>query len=791
MDEEQNGLAEELAALRVLSAQLQAENTRLLKLLELTPRDAKPPGPTQTGFYEGRPGPVSGQSPPQQKLEFFAALFASRTDVYAIRWDNVRTGKGGWMPAVRGGFRKATRHEDRDYLPLTDKVFFDHLTGDGSHLGLYPLLDRDVCHWLAADFDGQAAMLDALAYVKAARNSSVPAALEVSRSGVGAHVWIFFTNPIPAESARKLGTVLLREAMALRGHMSLESYDRLFPSQDVLPTGGIGNLIAAPLYGKARKSGATLFLDLSTMEPHTDQFAYLSSLGRMTPSEVTRVARRAGQLTVGASVSQLGNPVSTKIQAAPAPIVHLRLSAGVRVESAELTPALLATLKHAASMHNPAFYERQRMRMPTYGTSRFIHSYDETLDGGLVLPRGLIENVTSLVEQAGSRIDITDVRGRGTSQSFASTATLTAPQRAAIAAIREHDLGVLVAPPGSGRTVMACAMIAERATSTLILLDRKALADQWRSQIQDLLGTKPGQFGGGRKKTTGAIDIVMLPSLIRRDDIESFTSPYGFVIADECHHIPSTAYDHAIKQIPARYWLGLTATPYRRDKLDDLIGLQLGPIRHTITAPAAPRTPQLELTSTRPTPVLHVHETTFHYTGDADPQTPGGMSKIYKALRSDSARTDQVVADVLAALARGRHCLILTQWKSHVSLFADALRDHDPVVLVGGTSATARRDALTRLIPRPDGPPLLAIATGPYIGEGFDCPPLDTVFLAVPIAQKTNLVQWVGRILRPYPGKATAEVHDYHDVHTGVLASPLAKRTPGYTTLGFPNPRKL
>ncbi|MFC6705622.1 TOTE conflict system archaeo-eukaryotic primase domain-containing protein [Flexivirga alba] len=332
---------------------LRQENARLRRLLKLTDAELTPTRGMQGAWFDQAPGSIDAHAPPEAKVAFYAALFAARRDVYAVRWENERHGTSGWVPAVEGGWRKRTSEAPR-YLPLTPEVLAAHLSGK-IHIGLYPMLAGNQTCWLAADFDGTAAMLDALAYLKAARAVNAPAALEISRSGVGAHVWIFFTGPVGAAAARKLGTALVREAIAIRGRMDLSCYDRLFPSQDVLPGRGPGNLIAAPLHGRSRQLGATVFLDLATLEPCVDQWEYLSTLDRLTPDQVDKLAARLHEPQLGPRVTRTHPAQSTQTQPRSAPIVHVRLSGGVSIPAAELSPALYAALKHAASTYNPEF----------------------------------------------------------------------------------------------------------------------------------------------------------------------------------------------------------------------------------------------------------------------------------------------------------------------------------------------------------------------------------------------------------------------------------------------------
>ena len=343
----------------------------------------------------------------------------------------------------------------------------------------------------------------------------------------------------------------------------------------------------------------------------------------------------------------------------------------MKFPGSELSPSLYATLKHAASTYNPEFYDRQRRRQSTWNIPRVISSYDETIDDHLVLPRGLLDTTTKLIQDAGSKAEIDDRRVTGAAQQLSTAINLSTVQQAAVDDLLPHDLGLLVAPPGSGKTVMACAVIAAHSTSTLVLVDRKTLADQWRRQIQELLGVKPGQLGGGRAKLTGVVDVATLQTLARRAGLDETLGGYGLVVVDECHHVPAAAFEAAVRAIPARYWLGLTATPYRRDGLDDLIGFQLGPVRHTLEH-ADPDT--LEGASTdRPRPVLVVHPTRFRVEEPVDLSASGAIAGVHRALAADEDRNEQILADVVEAHGRGRHCLVLAQRTAHVDHLAARL----------------------------------------------------------------------------------------------------------------------
>ncbi|MAT03453.1 MAG: helicase, partial [Acidimicrobiaceae bacterium] len=557
-------------------ATLREENDRLRGLLGLDERPddghARAWAPTLLTETTEQPS-VDASSTAADKLALLWSLFGARADVYAQRWESASSGKSGWSPATKDRWAKG--RPPRSYLALTDDVFISHLRGEAT-IGIYPLLRGDTCALLACDFDKGTWALDALAYLDACHRNAVPAALERSRSGNGAHVWIFFDAPVAASAARAMGAALLRQAMTARAELDLSSYDRFFPSQDFMPKAGFGNLIALPLHGTSTARGTTLFLDPTTMDPWPDQWAFLSSIARMTPDAVESLAETLRPVDAGpalslAEVAKAGGPP-------PPPVVRARLGAELSIGRAGLPPAVIAGLKHLGSIANPEFFEKQRMRFSTWDTPRFISAYREDLEW-LHLPRGLTGQVIDLLEGLGSTVDLGDDRPQPAAVNFEFDGALRAQQQAAVADLVDHDLGVLVAPPGAGKTVMACAVIAHHGTPTLVVVDRKELVDQWRSRLHDHLGIAPsqiGQIGGGRKKPTGIIDVAMIQSLARRDDASLFDA-YGLIVVDECHHLPAVSFTTCMRAARTRRWLGLTATPYRRDKLEALIAFQCGP----------------------------------------------------------------------------------------------------------------------------------------------------------------------------------------------------------------------
>ena len=737
-----------------------------------------------------------------QKVALFRGLFRGRDDVFAKLWVNPRTDRKGYAPAcanewVRGVCEKprvkCSECPNQAFISVSDQVVLDHL--QGRHvIGVYPLLEDDTCWFLAADFDEESWADDVAAFVETSRTLGLSAAVERSRSGNGAHVWFFFAAPVPAATARRMSCYLITETMSRRHQLAMASYDRLFPNQDMLPRGGFGNLIALPLQHEARERGNTVFVD-DRLVPHADQWAYLASLSRIAPTTVDAIAREAvarGQV-IGLRIASTGEdedetpweappsrrPRPARIEEPLPSEVRAVLAQRVFVEKARLPSALLNQIKRLAAFQNPEFYKRQKMRLSTALTPRVVACAEEH-SRHVALPRGCVGDLRDLLADHGVGLRLDDQRVLGESLKARFHGHLTEAQEQAAKSLLAHDLGVFVAPPGVGKTVVGIYLAAARGRSTLVLVHRKPLLDQWVAQLSLFLGLPPkgiGQIGGGKRTPTGRLDVAMLQSLVRDGTIDDVVAAYGHVIVDECHHVPAASFERVMGEVKARYVTGLTATPYRRDGHQPIIHMQCGPVRFAID-------PKSEKAQRPFEHRLICRETAFR----AASLGPGaGIQELYAAIAADGRRNELILNDVIGALEQGRSPILLTERRDHLEYFAARLRGFTRhlVVLQGGVTAKARREAKAQLAAIPSDEERLILATGRYIGEGFDDARLDTLFLAMPVSWKGTLVQYTGRLHRLSPGKTEVRIYDYVDPAVPLLARMFEKRLRGYRTIGY------
>jgi hypothetical protein len=556
-------------------------------------------------------------------------------------------------------------------LKFDDQAVLGHL--QGRHvIGVYPLLPDETCWFLAVDFDGEAWQEDAEAFRAACESVGIPPAVERSRSGNGAHCWFFFAAPVPAATARRLGSLLITETMARRHQLSMASYDRLFPNQDTMPRGGFGNLIALPLQHEAGQKGHTLFVD-GEGKPYGDQWAYLASVRRLDVAAVERLvaeASRRGQILGVRGVGWPGDeeeftPWTRPPSGRPRPVVvtgplpsevRAVLAQRLFVTKTGLPPALLNQIKRLAAFQNPEFYKKPRMRLSTAGTPRVIACAEEFPEH-IAIPRGCRDELDALLRQHQVRLIVDDKRTKGGHIEVGFNAALTPVQTNAAKALLAHDIGVFVGPPGIGKTVLGTYLVAQRKTSTLVLVHRRPLLDQWVVQLAMFLELDDREIGilaTGKRKLTGRLDVAMLQSLVRGGTVADEIAAYGQVIVDECHHVPAFSFERVLSEARARYVVGLTATPQRRDGHHPIVETQLGPIRCSAEA----------VTQGAAKPFacrLVVRATGFRL---SPRQAEAPIQTIYRELASDAKRNELILNDVIRAVAEGRSPILLTERKA-------------------------------------------------------------------------------------------------------------------------------
>ena len=755
-------------------------------------------------------GAVNLHSPPEAKIALFRSLFRGRDDVYPRRFESRKTGKSGYAPACANEWvrdlceKRAIRCAEcphRRFLPITDDVVRWHLSGrDGVGrdfaMGVYPMLQDETCFFLAADFDKESWQEDVGALLETCRQLGLPAVLERSRSGNGGHVWLFFDQAIPAGLARKLGAHVLTETMERRPEIGLDSYDRFFPNQDTLPKGGFGNLIALPLQTEPRDHGNSVFLD-ENRTPYSDQWAFLASVRKISRSQAEEVVRDAegkGRI-VGVRLALAEEEDDAPWTAPPSrrrkepPIagpmpesMELILGNQIYIAKDVLSPGLRNRLLRLAAFQNPEFYKAQAMRLPTYDKPRII-ACAEDCPKHIGLPRGCLEEVRDLLADLKVKPIIRDERHAGDPLDVDFQGELRTEQKAAAEAMLAHDIGVLSATTAFGKTVVAAWLIAQRGVSTLILVHRRQLLEQWVERLATFLGLpvkEIGRIGGGRRKPTGLLDVAIIQSLVRKGVVDDCVGEYGHLVVDECHHLSAQSFEQVARRAKAKYVTGLSATVTRKDGHHPIIFMQCGPVHYRVDAKEQARA--------RPfTHSVLVRPTGFRPMSAANPDVRSQFHELYDDLISDESRNQLICQDIVQAVREGRSSVVLTERTEHLERLAELLSREirHLIVLRGGMGRKELNAVIARLASVPEEEPRVLLATGRYIGEGFDDARLDTLFLTLPVSWRGTVAQYAGRLHRLHDRKREVRVYDYADLNVPMLSRMFDRRCRGYEAIGY------
>ena len=759
---------------------------------------------------DGAVKPVNHYSPISEKVALFMSLFRGRSDVYAQKWCS-KKGKSGYSPVCQNEWRPGVCDRPRvkcficphkSHAPYTETVVESHLRGN-LIAGVYPLLPGDTCRFLAMDFDRGGWAKDIAVIRETCARFDIPLAIERSQSGNGGHTWFFFKRQYPAALARKFGTALITHAMGNRHEISFSSYDRLFPNQDIMPKGGYGNLIALPLQKKARQKGNSVFID-ENFKPWPDQWAFLSKASRMDEAHLNGVIEKLardqdlGELRTGTEEDETPWKMAPRLfaQGDFPESVEIIKSGMLYIEKKGFSQRALNKIKRLAAFKNPLFYKAQAMRLSTFGKPRVISCCD---DHGthLSLPRGCESDLCAFLDEHGISRKTKEETYPGKPIRVEFNGILKGEQQAAVEALLAHDNGVLAAATAFGKTVVGAGLIAAKQVNTLVLVHRQQLVSQWRDRLTQFLvinetlpeprvkrGRKRkrdiiGHLAAGKDRLSSIVDVALMQSLNKGGDVRECVKNYGMIIVDECHHVPAFTFEQVLKNADAKTVYGLTATPVRPDGHHPIIFFYCGPVRYSVDAKKQAEKRPFDH-------CLIPRFTSFRVGAGKDGKEPT-LNEIKERLVSDEIRNQFIVDDVVRAYERGRTSLVLTGRKAHVSDLGKRLaKKVDRVFcLTGGMGDRETARIIGDIQAIPPGEPFVIVSTGSYIGEGFDEPRLDTLFLAMPISWKGTLQQYAGRLHRICEHKTEVQVYDYVDLHVRMLERMYGKRLKGYAAIGY------
>ena len=759
---------------------------------------------------------VNSTSDSPSKIRLFMSLFKGRDDVYAMRWENKNKGTSGYAPVCLNQWQpgicekpkiSCSKCKNKSYAAMDENTIENHLRGK-TVVGIYPMLPDETCCFLAMDFDEADWQKDISAVRDVCKEFMIPIAVERSRSGRGCHAWFFFENQLPATLTRKFGTAMLTCAMSRRHEIQFKSYDRMFPSQDTLPKGGLGNLIALPFQKAAREKANSEFIG-ETFQSYFDQWAFLSTIQKISEK---RLEHLISELSHGHELGELKiDEEEEKPRETRRPKIELEISDFPNrldivkanmlfIPKSGISQRALNRLKRLASFKNPMFYKQQAMRLPTYGHPRVISCADETNEY-LCLPRGCESELFFELERFGINNRLVDKTYRGKRIDVEFSGQLRDEQSLALKSLLQHNSGILSGTTAFGKTIVAIKLIAEKKINSLILVDKISLLSQWKKKLSQFLvvnetlpehpiatgqkrGRKKkksiiGQLGAGNNSLSGIVDIAVMQSLSRKGEVKECVKNYGMIIADECHHASAFTYEQILKTTNAKYIYGLTATPTRKDGHHPILFMHCGPIRY--------RDDPKKQAESRPFDHYIVPRfTSLRILLDSDAKNVS-IQELYTEIVDNDYRNQQIIDDVLNNYHQGRNCIVLSLRTAHVELLAKKLSKKVPnvVTLMGGMGRKTTQETFQRLADFPSDKNVIVVATGHFIGEGFDEPRLDTLFLAMPVSWKGTLQQYAGRLHRLFKTKKEVRIYDYVDIQVSMLERMYQKRLNGYASMGY------
>ena len=731
----------------------------------------------------------------EEKIQIFMNAFKGRTDLYAKRWTSNKTGKSGYSPVCKNEFSlykcdkprvKCSECPYRELLPLTEDVVKKHLKGEIT-IGIYPLLTGDLCNFLAIDFDKSTYEKDVILFWNLCDELDVPIYVEKSRSGNGAHVWIFFETSIPARIARKMGNILLTKTME-KTSLELDSYDRLFPNQDTMPKGGFGNLIALPFQGESSKKGNTVFVN-KYFETEKNQINILKNLKRMKSNEVNDFIDKYKEDDFEEPNTEevLNDDEIPKKENIREIIfknnVECIFENQIYVKKLKLLPNEVTYLKRLASFTNPQFYELQKLRMPIFykTTPRIISCFEED-ERYLILPRGCMDKIKEICEKSNVKLIIKDKRKNELETNYQFKGKLNKKQEKAMNELLKYDTGILCAATGFGKTVVSAKIISNLKMNTLIIVNRNNLLEQWKEKLSyflDINKKEIGQIGASKENLNGKLDVASFQSLFKKDNLEELIKVYGLVIIDECHHVAAYSFEKVLKAVRSKYVYGLTATPTRKDGWHKIIYMQCGDIRVRVSNRELKQNKEMEHE-------VIVKKTNYKYI-PTEEKGKIQISEILNDMCHNTFRNSIIIEDIKKSIEEGRIPIVLTERVEHLNILKESLEKLEiPIIIYKGQMGKKKTKEIQEIIKEADKnhTSRIILATSSSIGEGFDDSRLDTLFLTMPVSWKGRIIQYVGRLHREHEGKEKVIVYDYVD-NMKVLEKMYNRRLKGYKIAGY------